>query len=87
MNAQELQDPEKVSTIWVKNLNKIVNKMNNTKSLMIDMKPEVAIKLDIVPLDKTYLEETILPEDGLYRYSYQPGEQQGDQKRWATDIT
>ena len=29
MNAQELQDPEKVSTIWVKNLNEIVKKMNN----------------------------------------------------------
>ena len=83
MDAQELQDPEKVSTIWVKNLNKIVNKMNNTKSLMIDMRTEDAIKLDIVPLDKTYLEETILPEDGLYRYRYQPGEQQGDQKRWT----
>ena len=38
MDAQELQDPEKVSTIWVKNLNKIVNKMNNTVSSMIDMK-------------------------------------------------
>ena len=32
MDAQELQDPEKVSTIWVKNLNKTVNKMNNTYS-------------------------------------------------------
>ena len=32
MDAQELQGPEKVSTIWVKNLNSIVNKMNNTKS-------------------------------------------------------
>ena len=32
IDAQELQDPEKVSTIWVKNLNKIVNKMNNTVS-------------------------------------------------------
>ena len=30
MDAQELQDPEKVSAIWVKNLNKIVNKMNKT---------------------------------------------------------
>ena len=29
MDAQELQDPEKVSTIWVNNLNKTVNKMNN----------------------------------------------------------
>ena len=86
MDAQELQDREKVSTIWVKNLNKIVNKMNHTKSSMIDMKPKDAIKLDTAPLDKTYPEETILPEDGLYRYLYQPGEQHGDQKRRATDL-
>ena len=31
MDAQEIQDPEKVSTICVKNLNGIVKKMNNTK--------------------------------------------------------
>ena len=86
MDAQELQDPEKVSTIWVKNLNKAVNKMNNTESLMIGMKPKDAIKLDTVPLDKTYPEETVLPEDGLYRYLYQPGEQHGDQERRATDL-
>ena len=86
MDAQELQDPEKVSTIWVKNINKIVNKMNNTKSSMIDMKPKDAIKLDTVPLDKTYPEETVLPEDGLYRYLYQPGKQHGDQKRRPTDF-
>ena len=60
--------------------------MNNTKSSMIDMKPKDAIKLDTVPLDKTYPEETVLPEDGLYRYLYQPGEQHGDQKRRATDL-
>ena len=64
LDAQELQDPEKVSMIWVKNLKKIANKMNNTVSSMIDMKPKDAIKLDSVPLDKSYLEETILPEDG-----------------------
>ena len=81
MDAQELQDPEKVFTIWAKNLNKIVNKMNNTKSSMTGMKPKDAIKPDTVPLDKTYSEETVLPEDGLYRYLYQPGEQHGDQKR------
>ena len=45
MDAQELQDPKKVSTIWVQNLNKIVNKMNNTESSMIGMKPKDAIKL------------------------------------------
>ena len=87
MDAQELQDPEKGSTIWVKKLNKTVNKMNNTESSMIGMKPQDAIKLDTVPLNKTYPEETVLPEDGLYRYLYQPGEQHGDQKRRATDLT
>ena len=65
MDVQELQDPEKVSTIWVKNLNKIVNKMNNTTSSMIGMKPKDAIKLATVPLDKTYPEETVLPDDDL----------------------
>ena len=85
MDTQELQDPEKVSTNWVKNLNKTVNKMN-TESSMTGMRPKNAIKLDTVALDKTYPEETILPEDGLYRYLYQPGEQHGDQKRHATDL-
>ena len=51
MDAQGLQDHEKVLTIWVKNLGPTVKKMNNTKSLMIDMKPEDATKLDTVPLD------------------------------------
>ena len=37
MDAQDLQDPENVSTIWVKNLNKVVNKINNTISSMIDI--------------------------------------------------
>ena len=39
--------------------------MNNTKSLMIDTKPNDAIKIDTIPLDKIYPEETVLPEDGL----------------------
>ena len=86
MDAQELQDPDKVSTIWVENFNKIVSKMNNTVSSMIGMKPKDAIKQGTVPLDKTYAEETVLPEDGLYRYLYQPGEKHGDQKRRATDF-
>ena len=86
MDAQELQDPEKVSTIWVKNLNKTVNKINNTVSPMIGMEPRDAIKLDTIPIDKTHTKETIIPEDGFYRYLYQPGEQNGDQKRRATDL-
>ena len=31
-------------------------------------------------LDQIYPEETVLPDDGLYRYLYQPGEQHGDQR-------
>ena len=86
MHAQELQGPENVSTIWVKSLNKIVNKMNNTISSMIGMNPKDAIKLDTVPLDKKYQEEIVLTENGLYSYLYQPGEQHGDQKRQVTDF-
>ena len=70
MDAQELQGPEKVFMIWVKNLNKIRNKMNNTVSSMIGMKPKDSIKPDTVLLDKTCPGETILPEDGLYRCLY-----------------
>ena len=57
MDAQELQDPEKVSKIWVKKLNKIVNRTNNTASSMIDMKSKDAIKLDTIPLEKKYPEK------------------------------
>ena len=44
------------------------------------MKPKDAVKLGTIPLDKTYPKETVLPEDVLYRYLYQPGEQHGDKK-------
>ena len=60
--------------------------MNNTVSQMVGMKPKDTIKLDTVSLDKTYPEETVLTEDGLYRYLYQPGKQHGDQKRRGTDL-
>ena len=86
MDAQELHNPKKVSKIWVKNLDPSVKRLNNTVSPMIGMKPKDAINLDTVPLDKKYLEETVLPEDGLYRYLYHTGEQHGDQKRRATDL-
>ena len=75
MDAQELQGPEKVLTIRLKNVDPAVKRLNNTISLMIGMKSKDAIKLDTVPLGKTYPEETVLPKDGLYRYLYQPGEQ------------
>ena len=81
MDAQELQNPKKVSKIWVKNVDAAVKSVNNTVSLVISMKPKDAIKLDTVPRDKKYPEETVLSVDGLYRYLYWPGVQHGDQKR------
>ena len=78
MDAQELQDPEKILTIWVKNLNSIVNKMSDWHDNWHEAKK--AIKLDIVEIDKseTYPEEELSPKDGLYRYLHQHGEQHGD---------
>ena len=49
-DAQELNDPEKVSLSWVKHLYRLVNELNDTKTEMIGMKPKDAIKLDEVPL-------------------------------------
>ena len=64
-NGKNLQDPEKVLAILIKNLNSIVNKINSTKSSMVDMKPKVAIELDYVKLDKceTCPKELVLSED------------------------
>ena len=90
MDAQERKDPEKVLTIWVKNLNSIVKKISNKKSFMTGLKPKDANKLGTAKLRKSgkYLEVNVLPQDGLYRYLYQRGDQHGDKKkkRWATDF-
>ena len=76
MDAEELNDPDKVSRIWVRNLEKTVKRMNNTKTTMIDIKPKDAIKLSNVELVKSegFVDEKALPEDGLCWYFYQPGE-------------
>ena len=56
---------------------------------MIGMKSKDVIELDEVPLVKreAYPEEDKLPEDGLYRYLLQPGEEHNDQRRRAMDRT
>ena len=63
---KSLKNLKQYQQFWVKNLNSIVSKKNNTKSLMIGMKPKHAIKLDIVELDKSeiYLLENILLKVG-----------------------
>ena len=49
-DAQELNDPEKVSSRWVKHLYGLVDELNDTETEMIGMKPKDAIKLKEVPL-------------------------------------
>ena len=86
-DAQELNNPKKDSKIWVKHLQNIIKKMNSEITAMIKMKPKDAIKLDHVELKvKEIQEKDVLPEDGLYRYLYQPGELEGGQQRRATDM-
>ena len=80
-DAQELNDPEKVSSRWVKHLYGSVDELNDTQTEMIGMKPKDAIKLNEVPLvaRESYPPEDTLPEDGLYRYLLQPCEEHDDQ--------
>ena len=86
-DVQELNDPNKVSATWVKHLYGFVDKLNNTETDMTGMEPSDAIKLDQVLLVKleNYPEEDKLPEDGLYHYLLQPGEEHDDQRCRATD--
>ena len=86
-DAQELNDPDKVSLTWVKHLYGLVDKLNDTETQMIGMKPKDAIKLNQVPLvnRENYLPEDTSPEDGLYHYLLQPSEEHDDQRKRAMD--
>ena len=64
-DAQELNDPEKVSATWVKHLYGLVEELNDTETEMIGMKPKDAIKLDEVPL---VARESYPPERVIERY-------------------
>ena len=54
---------------------------------MIGMKPKDAVKLNDVLLvaQESYPPEEVLPEDGLYRYLLQPGEEHNDHRRRAAN--
>ena len=86
-DAQELNDPERVSSRWVKHLYGLVDELNDMETEMIGMKPSDAIVLDEVPLvyRENYPKEDKLPEDGLYQYLLQPGEEHDDQRHRAVD--
>ena len=84
-DAQELRSGGD-SRIWVKYLQKIVTNLNNTKLKRIGMTPSKAVKLAEVTLKlKNYEKEDVAPADGLYRYFLEPGEENNDSKRRATD--
>ena len=84
---QELNDPEKVSSRWVKHLYGLVDELNDTETQMTGMKPSDSIKLNQIPLvnRENYPSEATLAEDGLYRYLLQPGEEHDDQRCRAMD--
>ena len=82
-----MNDPDKVSSTWIKHLYGLVDKLNDTETQMTGMKPKDAIKLNQVPpvnRENYPLEET-LPEDGLYCYLLQPSEEHDDQRKRAMD--
>ena len=54
------------------------------KMQMAGMKLKDAIELKEVPLVESYPLEDTLPEDGLYHYLLQPGEEHNDQRKRAT---
>ena len=85
-DAQELNNPSKDSKVWVKYLYKIVSQLNNNKLDRIETTPSKAVKLENVTLKFKDIEtEDVYPEDGLFRYLLEPGEENQDQKRRATD--
>ena len=86
MDSKELQTGED-SEKWMKHLlSGLVDEMNKEKNSMTGLAPTTSIKRKIVELKHKYPTEDVLPEDGLYRYLYLPGEQHGDQKKRATDL-
>ena len=86
-DAQKLNDPDVISSRWVKHLYGLVDELNDTTTEMIGMKPKDVIVLDEVPLvnREAYPQEDKLPEDGLYQYLLQPGEEDDDQRCRATN--
>ena len=86
-DEQELNYPDKVSATWVTHLYGSVDKLNDTETEMIRMKPKDAIVLNQVLLVKqeNYPEEDKLPEDGLYCCLLQPSEEHDDQRYRATE--
>ena len=78
-DAQELNDPEKVSVTWVRHLYELVDKLN-METQMTGMKLKDVIKSNQVsPVNQEiYPPEDTLPDDGLFHYFLQPERIVGD---------
>ena len=76
-----MNDPEKVSSRWIKHLYGLVDKLNDTETEVTGVKSKDAIKLKEVHLvaRESYPPEEVFPEDGLYRYLLQLSEEHDDQ--------
>ena len=67
-DAQEPNDPERVSSTWVKHLSGLVDRLSDTKTQMTGMSLTDVIKLKKVPLVESYPLENTFPENGWYHY-------------------
>ena len=69
-DSQELNDPEKVLSTWIKNLYGLVDCLNDTRTQVIGMsrKDATGLKKNLLVNRENYLPEDTLPEDGLYHY-------------------
>lgn len=84
---QELLNPEKRSTEWVKRLPSVMKSLNNERTRLTGLKPSVAIKRKAVKIEQSKPrkdEEEILPFGSKVRYLYEDGELEGGRRR-ATD--
>ena len=53
-DVQELNDPEKVSSNWVKHLYGLIDRLNGMETKVTGIKPKDAIELQNVPLVENY---------------------------------
>ena len=72
-------------SVWVKHLYGLIDRLNDTEMQMTRMKPKEVNELKKVLLVESYPPEDTLPEDGLYHYLLQPGEEHNNQCKRATD--
>jgi len=79
------------SRVWVKRLPEIIRTLNSTPIKITGKEPRVALRLQEVDINKpeykrpVELDEVRLPPGVTVRYLLNPGEDEGGQKRRATD--